>query len=170
MEPLRSERLDLEPVRAAHADEVWAQLDDDRMWTYFPQLRPSTIADLRAQYAKWERGSTTPTTVWLNWLCRERIRGDLVGAMQSTIFPEMRIAYLAWAVYPAHQRCGYAAEAARAVISHVRDRYSIRRFLAEMHVNNEPSYRLAQSLGFEYVKTRGDDYVYELRHASTGSA
>jgi RimJ/RimL family protein N-acetyltransferase len=167
MEPLRSARLELETVRESHAGEVWPQLDDDRMWTYFPELRPATIEALRELYAKWERGSGDPSTVWLNWHCREREHGEVVGAMQATIFAEMRIAYVAWAVYPAHQRKGYAAEAVRAVINHVRDRYRIRRFLAEMNVENEPSYRLAQSLGFEYLKTRGSDYVYELRHALT---
>jgi RimJ/RimL family protein N-acetyltransferase len=162
---LRSERLDFETVRVSHAEEVWPQLDDERMWTYFPQMRPPTLDALRARYAKWERGSDDPSTVWLNWHCRKRASGEIVAAMQATVFREIRIAYLAWAVYPAHQRRGYAAEAASAVIHWVGERYRIRRFLAEMHVDNEPSYRLAQSLGFERLKTRGNDYVYGLPFA-----
>ena len=111
--PLQTARLDLEPVCAAHADEVWLQLDDDRMWTYFPQLRPSTIDELRALYARWERGSSDSSEVWWNWLCRERDSEEFVGATQATILLEEQLSYVAYSVYPLHQRKGFAREAVR---------------------------------------------------------
>lgn len=168
---LQTERLTLEPVRAAHAHEVWPQLDDERMWRYFPALRPHTVEELQRLYEKWERGSPAGGEVWLNWLCRTR-EGVLVAAMQATVYAAQRVAYLAYAVYPLHQRKGYAREAAQAVIRCVRQRYGVERFVAEMDTRNEPSYRLAESLGFSRVEThravdRGDgmeadEYVYEL--------
>lgn len=165
--PLYTARLDLEPVRPAHAAEVWPQVDDDRMWTYFPALRPATRDDLRALYAKWERGSLDPAQIWLNWLCRERTSKALVATMQATVFPEEKLAYLAYAVYCAHQRRGYAAEASRCVIAHLRDTYGVKRILAEMDMRNEPSFRLAESLGFVRIETREAkrEYVYELAGA-----
>lgn len=159
---LYTRRLDLEPVRRAHAAEIWPQLDDERMWRYFPELRPQTLADLEVLYEKWDRGSPQPGQVWLNWLCRDRASGELVAAMQATVFPNERAAFLAYAVYPRHQRKGYAREGVRAVIAHVGEQYAVERFFAEMDTRNEPSYRLAESLGFVRVETRPDEYVYEL--------
>lgn len=163
---LETTRLDLEPVGIAHADEVWPQLDDERMWTYFPALRPRTLDDLRRLYEKWERGAQDERQVWLNWLCRDRSSGTLCGGMQATVFVSERVSYLAYAVYPLHQRKGYAREAAQAVISYVRQTYGVERFYAEMDTRNEPSYRLAESLGFVRVETHpatgAGEYLYQL--------
>jgi RimJ/RimL family protein N-acetyltransferase len=155
-------RLILEPIRSAHAEEAWPHVDDARMWTYFTHLRPASILDLRRQYAKWERGSPTADEVWWNWLCRERTSGMLTGAMQATVFPEERVAYVAYAIYPERQRKGYAYEAVRALIERVRATFGITRFLAEMDARNEPSYRLAETLGFTRVQSRDGEFVYEL--------
>lgn len=162
---LHSARLDLEPVRPSHAAEAWPQADDDRMWRYFPELRPGTREDLRAQYERWERGSRDPAQVWLNWLCRDRAKNALIGSMQATVFPGEHSAYLAYAVYPAHQRRGYAAEASLCVIEHLRGVYRVQRVFAEMDVRNEPSFRLAESLGFKRISREGNSYVYELASA-----
>jgi RimJ/RimL family protein N-acetyltransferase len=171
MPPLHTEHLDLEPLRVQHADEIWPQLDDERMWRYFPALRPKTLDDLRRLYEKWSRGSQTQTEVWCNWLCRERASGVLAASMQATVFVRARVFYIAYAVYPLHQRKGYGREGASAVIDYIKA-YDVDRAFAEMDTRNEPSYRLAESLGFTRVRThqkveRGhgidaDEYVYEL--------
>lgn len=169
---LHTQHLDLEPVRAAHAQEAWPQLDDDRMWRYFPALRPATTNDLRRLYEKWERGSPEPEQVWLNWLCRERSLGFLAGSMQATVFPQRRTAYVAYAIYPAHQRKGYAREAVRTIIAYVGKTYRVKRFVAQMDTRNEPSFRLVEALGFVRIGTRratdlgqgsgAHEYSYEL--------
>lgn len=158
---LQTARLDLEPVRIEHADEIWLQLDDDRMWRYFPAQRPQTPDDLRGLYEKWSRGSQNQTEVWHNWLCRERTGGVLVASMQATVLVQARVFYIAYAVYPLHQRKGYAGEAVRAVIDYVKRAYDVDRAFAEMDTRNEPSYRLAESLGFTRVRT-ADEFLYEL--------
>jgi RimJ/RimL family protein N-acetyltransferase len=157
----------------AHADEIWPQLDDERMWRYFPSLRPQTLDDLRRLYEKWSRGSPGPAEVWHNWLCRERASGVLVASMQATIFVLAREFYIAYAVYPLHQRKGYARESALAVIEYVKSNYDVERVFAEMDTRNEPSYRLAESLGFTRVQTHkkiegghcidADEFLYELK-------
>ncbi|HKU69086.1 MAG TPA: GNAT family N-acetyltransferase [Candidatus Baltobacteraceae bacterium] len=159
---LLTERLILEPIRPSHAEQAWPHVDDDRMWAYFPHLRPAGIADLRRQYAKWERGSPSADQVWWNWLCRERASGALAGSMQATVFPGEDLAYVAYAIYPERQRKGYAREAVLAFMQRVRETFGVSRFRAEMDVRNEPSYRLAESLGFTRVEVREREYVYEL--------
>jgi len=90
--------------------------------------------------------------------------------MQATIRGH-RAAYIAYAFYPANQRKGYAREAAQAVIAHLREAYGITRFRAEMDTRNEPSYRLAESLGFTRIETHeapdlgqgpAKEYLYEF--------
>lgn len=158
-------RLVLEPVRGSHAVELWPLVDDERMWRYFPHLRPASRDALAAIYRKWERGAPSADEVWLNWICRQRSTRVPVGTMQATVQRGLRAAYLAYAIYPAYQRSGYAAEASRAVIDHVRSTFAVRRILAEMDVCNEASFRLAESLGFKRIATRDREYVYELASA-----
>jgi len=166
---LKTTRLDLEPVRESHAQEAWTSLDDERLWRYFPHLRPKTLNDLRSVYRRWER-AVPGDEVWLNWLCRERRSGVLVGAMQATV-RKRGVAYIAYAFYPAHQRKGYAREAAGAVIDHLCQAYRVTHVRAEMDARNEASSRLAESLGFSRVATQlapdlgqgsAQEFVYEL--------
>jgi RimJ/RimL family protein N-acetyltransferase len=172
LQTLYTERLIVEPIRAAHADEVWPLLDDDRMWTYYPALRPSTVDQLRLQYERWERGSPASHEIWLNWLCRMREGGAPVGTMQATI-RKPDIAYIAYAIFPAHQQKGYATEAVREIIAHARHTYGSKRIQAETDTRNTPSYRLMESLGFKRIEKHkapdlgqglaAEEYLYELR-------
>lgn len=160
---IHTQRLDLEPVRPAHAAEVWPQIDDERMWRYFEDQRPATVDDLRLRYQKWQRGSSKPEEIWLNLMCRDRSSGVVIGNVQATILTQERVSYLAYGVYPQYQRNGYAAEATRAIIAYVRETHGIDRFAALIDTRNQASCRLAESLGFAPAGTRGPDYVYELR-------
>jgi RimJ/RimL family protein N-acetyltransferase len=131
------------------------------MWTYFPELRPGTADDLRALWTRWEAGSPDTSEIWLNWLCREKNSKVLIGSMQATIYPDPQEAYIAYAVYRSHQGNGYAREACKAIIEHISKRYRLKRIYAEMNAQNEPSYRLAESLGFKRIES-DDEYLYEL--------
>lgn len=142
------------------------------MWTYFPELRPATLDDLRGRYAKWERGAPNVYEKWLNWLCRGRAIKAIVGSMQATV-RHNQVAHIAYAFYPPYQRKGYAREATQAVIEHLHDVYGIRKIYAEMDARNEASYRLVESLGFVRVETRaasglgGDPKAREYRYELT---
>lgn len=170
---LSTERLALEPVTAAHAREAWPGLNDEGMWTFFPELRPRSLEHLQAIYERREHGSRDASQVWLNYLVRERASGALTGEVQATVLLHAGVSYVAYDTFREHRRKGYAREAMRALIAHVRGAYGIRRFLAEMDTRNEASYKLAESLDFVRIEThrsvdRGngfvsDEYVYELK-------
>ncbi len=172
LQTLSTERLILEPVRPAHADETWPRQNDERMWTFFPDLRPRTLEHLRVIYERRQHGSPNDSEVWLNYVCRLRTGGEIAGEVQTTIYTRAGAAYVAYAIFPDFQRKGFAREAVAALIDHVRKEYGIANFFAEMDTRNEASYRLAESLGFVRVETHGtverghgiiaDEYVYEL--------
>lgn len=148
-------------------------MTDPRLWTFFPAMRPKSIEELRALYRRWERGNpyANRDEEWENWICFLRGTETPVGGMQATILPG-GVAYVAYAIYVAHQRKGFAREAAGAMIDHLRETHQITRFIAEMNTKNEGSIKLVQSLGFKRVEEhhdveRGhgieaDEYVYEL--------
>ena len=146
----------------------------ERLWTFFPELRPKSLEDLRDLYRRWERGKPNAhgEEVWENWICFLRDTQTPVGGMQASIFPE-GVAYIAYAIYIRHQRQGYAREAAQALIEHLRSEHGTVRILAEMNTKNEASRRLVESLGFQCVEEHTDverghgieanEYVYELK-------
>lgn len=171
---MQTERLRLEPTRAYHAPLVYDQITDERLWTFFPALRPKSIEELRALYRRWERGNpyANRDEEWENWICFLRDTETPVGGMQATILPGS-LAYIAYVMYAANQRQGFAREGARAVIEHLREAHGITRILAEMNTQNEASIKVVQSLGFERVEehveverghgVEADEYVYELK-------
>ncbi|MGZ3496063.1 MAG: GNAT family N-acetyltransferase [Vulcanimicrobiaceae bacterium] len=163
---MRTARLDLEPVSIAHADEAWPYVDDERLWSFFPMLRPRSLEQLREIYARRERGyaGADGEQIWGNWILRTRVERQLVGDVQATIFPKQRSALVAYATYPGYQRRGYAREAVAALIEHLFEAHDLERILAEMDVRNVASYRLVESLGFARVEMREGEYVYELLH------
>ncbi|HEY8312852.1 MAG TPA: GNAT family N-acetyltransferase [Candidatus Baltobacteraceae bacterium] len=162
---LRSSRLDLEPIAAAHADEAWPHLDDERLWTYFPALRPQSLERLRETYARRARGypDADGEQSWGNWLLRDRATGGLVGDVQATIYPKRRVAYIAYSVYVAFQGNGFGREAARVMIEHLRDAHAIEAIQAEIDEPNAASRRLAESLGLERIAQHETECLYELR-------
>jgi RimJ/RimL family protein N-acetyltransferase len=147
-------------------------MDDPRMWQFFPKLRPQSFEELRLTYARWENPFHAKSELRENWACRDRASQDLVGTMQATTFPAQAISYIAYGIFAAYQRQGYAREAVEAVLHHLDKDLHSRRVFAEMDVKNEASFRLAESLGFKRVKTRhtvdhergidADEYLYEL--------
>lgn len=169
---IQTARLDLEPITPKHADEAWPHLDDPRMWTFFPSLRPKSREHLRAIYDLWSNPGHVKGEVRENWACRDRIAGQVIGTAQATMFPAQGTAFIAYGIFSVYQRKGYGREAVAAVVPHLLDAHEIPRIYAEMDTRNDASFRLVESLGFRRVETRravvrghgndGDEYLYEL--------
>src|SRR3954462_1155418 len=113
---LRTERLLLEPLRVEHADEMAPALHDVSLHAFIGG-RPATRDELRARYAAQVVGqSPDGEQGWFNWILRHRSTGVPIGTVQATLVREGRgtVAELAWVLAVAHQRRGYAREAAAA--------------------------------------------------------
>ena len=50
--PLRSDRIDLEPVSPAHADEMVDLLADRGLYTFYADEASPSLDELRARYAR----------------------------------------------------------------------------------------------------------------------
>lgn len=171
---IETARLRLEPTTPAHAELVYAALDDDAMWKFFPAYRPQSLEALRERYQRFAGGypDSDRKEFWENWTAFLRQGEEPVGSMQATIAVTERTAHIAYGIHRAHWQKGYAAEAARAVLRHLMIQHNVQTAFAEMNTANHASVALVESLGFRRVELRkdidsgngliGDEYLYEL--------
>lgn len=147
-EPIETDRLILEPLRVDHADEMAPALDDVRLHAYIGG-RPATRGELRSRYAAQVVGhSPDGQQGWLNWIVRHRPTGAAVGTLQATLTRDgdRGVAELAWVIAVAHQRRGYALEAAVAVSGWLRAR-ATGTLIAHIHPEHLASIAIAERLG-----------------------
>ena len=127
--PLRTDRLDLEPVAPAHADEMVDLVADRGLYAFYDDEPSPTLDELRQRYER-QSADRSPDglEVWHTWVLRDRATGAACGFVQATVRDDpfgRRVAELAWVVGTAYQGRGYAREAMAAVRDAVRGRASI---------------------------------------------
>ncbi len=147
-EPIETARLVLEPLGVAHADEMVFVLGDRGLYEY-TRGQPPRLQELRARYARQAAGrSPDGAHGWLNWIVRARRGGDPLGAVQATLAVEdgTLTAELAWIIGVAHQRQGYATEAARAMLEWL-GRHGVAVVVAHVHPSHAASTEVARRLG-----------------------
>jgi RimJ/RimL family protein N-acetyltransferase len=159
-QPLEGDRLVLEPLRVAHADEMAAVLDDPALHTFIGG-EPATHEQLRSRYANQVVGhSADGSQRWLNWVARDRASGAAVGYVQATVTgPADRLgADVAWVVAVPHQRRGYAREAAKLMTDWLRDQ-GVDVVTAHVHPDHCASISVADWLGLRPTDTIVDGEV-----------
>jgi RimJ/RimL family protein N-acetyltransferase len=144
----RTERLDLEPLTAAHAAELAPLLDDTRLHE-FTGGAPLSAAGLAARYERLAvRRSPGGDQMWGNWVMRLRDTGAAVGTVQATLpagGPATGPAEVAWVVAPTAQGRGYAKEAARSLVGRLcRAGWIV---AAHIHPGHVASQRVAHAAG-----------------------
>ena len=146
---LETERLVLEPVVEAHAEELCELFRDPELHRYVPYEEMS-LAQHRARCRVWaERWSPDGGELWLNWLGRERETRRAIAHFQATVGrDETSVAYLVAAEF---QRKGFAREGMRAVLDYLRDCLAVRDVKAYIDTRNAASQRLAKALGMVQI-------------------
>jgi RimJ/RimL family protein N-acetyltransferase len=135
-------------LRISHAEEMVFVLGDEALYEYTGGA-PPTLEELRARYARQiSGGSPDGAHGWLNWILREREHHSAVGIVQATLSHEEQdvVAEVAWIIAVAHQRRGYAAEAAGAIVAWLR-RNDVISVAAHIDPRNAASAAVAKRLG-----------------------
>nr|BFD84681.1 GNAT family N-acetyltransferase [Streptomyces sp. Xyl84] len=154
-EPVRTDRLDLVPLRAGHAGEMTAVLSDPALHTFIGGA-PLGADELRARYERLVAGSGDPDVSWCNWVLRlrahgqgggpgERADGPLVGTVQATVHGR-ETAEIAWVVGTAWQGRGFASEAAHALVG-LLGRAGVGSVVAYIHPGHRASAAVAAAAG-----------------------
>lgn len=170
---LETSRLYLEPQTAFHAEFMYEQLLDRRLYHYIPQEPPISLQALRTRYNRLaSRRSPDGQEGWLNWVVRLRTSDEYIGTVQATVESETT-ASLAYLFSPAHWGHGYARESCQRVLQHLFDDYKVAVVVAEIDTRNSASIALAEKLGFSRVATKlnadffkdsvSHEYRYEKR-------
>jgi RimJ/RimL family protein N-acetyltransferase len=148
---LHTQRLALEPLTPAHADELLVPLADPRLYTHVPQDPPVSLAALRDRLVLLStRRSPVGDQLWLNWVMRDRQDGQCRGRVQATVTTDAR-AWIAYEVFPQYWGNGLATEACRRMIEWLIGTLGVRQFAAEVDSQNSASLRLLERLGFQRV-------------------
>ena len=132
----------------AHAAEL-APLLDDAALHEFTGGAPLSAAALAARYARLAaRRSPGGDQLWGNWVIRVRATGAAAGTVQATLpaaGPAAGPAEVAWVVARAAQGQGYASEAARSLVTALRqDGWTV---TAHVHPRHLASQRVARAAG-----------------------
>jgi RimJ/RimL family protein N-acetyltransferase len=163
---LTTERLDLEPLRVEHADEMAPLLDDPQLYV-FTGGRAWTLEELRERYQRHMTGrSDDGSQRWLNWIARRRDSGEAVGGLQATVTATAGgfACELAWIIASRHQGRGYAREAATAMATWLREQ-GAPVLIADIHPRHEASMAVARALGLDRT---GEAVDGEIRWTDRG--
>ena len=146
-----TERLRLEPLVVAHAAELFGALAEPGLYLYIPREPPGSVAAVRARLERLVgRRSPDGAELWLNWVMRAE--GAPVGMLEATVQPD-RTAWVAYTVFAAAQRRGYATEAVRWLLGWLREALGVERALATVDPRNAASVALLGRLGFALEAT-----------------
>ena len=144
-------RLRLEPLVVAHAEELFGYLAEPELYLYIPREAPSSVAAVRARLERLVgRRSPDGAELWLNWVMRAE--GAPVGMLEATVHPD-RTASVAYMVFAAARRRGYASEAVRWLLGWLGAARAIERARATVDPRNAASVALLRRLGFELEAT-----------------
>ncbi len=150
MNPIVSSGLRLEPLVAAHAEEMLEPLSDPAIYNYIPGQPPSSVAMLRERYIQLERGrSADGRQQWLNWIVRLN-SGECAGFVQATIYPALTGDF-AFVFGPGYWGQGVAFEACQAAMPYLVREIGVIALFATVDPRNARSIRLLMRLGFGEV-------------------
>ena len=166
---IATQRLILEPLTAGHAAALFAPLSDPALYAFLPGEPPVSTDALRERYQRLEaRRSPDGNELWLNWAGRQH-NGRYVGLVEATVHADAT-AHVAYFVFGAFQRQGFAAETVGAVLRHLQNDVGVRQARALLDTRNEASWRLLEQLGFrrdrliknadQFKGASSDEYEY----------
>ena len=163
---LATERLTIRPIEAADwpaIRDVWAALAPLPMAQYDKPFNTDP-EQVRARIARWAEFTAKGTEHMFFAAC---LAGEVIGYMAFNIRENGH--EVGYSFHPAHHGNGYAKEALKALLVHLRG-LGITCFTAGTALNNTPSVRLLTGLGFRLTGTEqvsfykdetGEDIVFE---------
>lgn len=138
-------RLLLEPLTAWHADVLHPAASDPALYVYLADEAPRGPKALSRRYGDAPADAAAPL-LWLKWAVRLSSRG-YVGVAELRM-DEEGVADIAWMVFSAHQRQGYAKEFVAALVAHAHEMIGIQVLRATIDARNVASLKTASACGF----------------------
>jgi len=144
-------RIQLEPLTAAHAADLFPVLSAPAIYDYIADQPPASEAALAERYRRLEsRASPDGLRQWLNWAIRRIADRQCIGYVQATIHPEAT-ADFAFVLAPSFWGLGLAGEASAAALSLLFAQFGVTSVFATVDRRNLRSSALLRRLGFQLV-------------------
>ncbi|RYZ88852.1 MAG: N-acetyltransferase [Proteobacteria bacterium] len=158
-------RIKVEALRVDHAEELFLDLQDSRIFPYISEKQFPTLPELTARYEMLVGGPRAGRPEkWLNWVMYDRLSSATIGTLQATIMTDERIAIVAYVVWPKLWRQGYASEGLDWLLDFLKNQPEVDTAVAYIDVRNMASIRLVEKSGFalkETITTPDDsDHIY----------
>lgn len=100
---ISTRRLELVPLTAADADDLFPLLNDPAVGAFTGEIPPADVEAVRARFELWEaRRSPGGAELWLNWVVRLKDDSQAVGLTAATVGEDDTA--IAWIVGTAYQR------------------------------------------------------------------
>lgn len=151
MTVLETERLSLRPITVDDAEFILALLNEPSFLRYIGDKQVRNLEDAR-QYilngpvASYQRHGLG---LLLTELRESRTPIGMCGLLKRDELPEPDIGF---ALMPDFWNKGFAFEAAAAVLQDAHDRLKLQRILAITSLDNDPSIKLLERLGFKFER------------------
>ena len=151
MTVLETERLSLRPITVDDAEFILALLNEPSFLRYIGDKQVRNLEDAR-QYilngpvASYQRHGLG---LLLAGLRESRTPIGMCGLLKRDELPEPDIGF---ALMPDFWNKGFAFEAAAAVLQDAHDRLKLQRILAITSLDNDPSIKLLERLGFKFER------------------
>jgi len=168
-EPLMTERLALRIMTLDDVDAVhsYQSLEEVTRYELFEPRDRATVTD---KITKWKDATRLENDGdYIQFAIVLRETDELVGELYFTVKSvENQNAEIGWTIAPPHQRRGYAAEAARRVLSLAFDVMKLHRVSADLDPRNEASVRLCGTLGMRLEAHFVEDLWFKGAWGDTG--
>lgn len=160
---LRTERLELRPVRDKNVDRIleYRNLPEVTRWLLRTEVDPASFK------AAWRRAAEDPddhsVAVVLGDVVVGTVSLDVVDGMGQPGMPPRVEAQIGYIFDPAYGGQGYATEAVTAILAHAFDRLGVRRVTAGCFADNLASVRILEKVGMRREQHGvGDSWHAEL--------
>jgi len=142
--PIATARLVLEPVRADHAEALYAGLQDPRIYAWISAAPPRSAERLRQ---RWPASFRDGDVIDLAWVAMRTVDGACIGKLDAEVLARGVATNVGYLFFPAFWGQGYASEAVRALAAHLA-RAGVHRQRATVTVGNDASCRVLERAGF----------------------
>ncbi|WP_225333712.1 GNAT family N-acetyltransferase [Halomicrobium urmianum] len=138
---LRGDAVTLHPVDEDDLPFLRDLMNEPRVRESVGSYRPFTTADEREWYEGLDEADLSFVV---------RADGDRVGTVGLVLDDHpWGLAELGYSIHPDHWDCGYATDAARAVVRHGFEERRLNKVVADAFATNEGSQRVLEKVGFE---------------------
>ena len=166
---LATPRLDLTPLTADDADDLFPSLADPALGRFTGEAPPADVESLRSRFGRWERRrSPDGTELWLNWVVRLRDDDRAIGVLQATVADGETA--IAWTIGRSFQHRGFATEAGSALLPWLRAAFGDGTIVAWIHPDHLASQAVARRIGMRpTVRVRDGEIAWEDAQGATNN-